>query len=217
VFRELLLFYETNINLIHYREKHPKLVSRLETIILSPESGKIARYLGEHPVFTIPVLRVLKDTTKPHSYKTIRKLMEMNVIKRTHYRVDHPTPGTRGPKPMIHTLTDIELLDSEDPRIKEAQEFYYGTHERFDPIHVENKSIESRLNTISLETVDYFKSKDRIGKNRPERLEVAQYIRINYPELQGSQIAALSQKISHSLYKCARGVRGGATGGARTQ
>jgi len=201
VFRELIFFHWTNINYLRIKEESPELVQRLETIITSKDSGKIARYISENPVFVVPVLRVLEGTNRSHSYKVVKDLMELGVVKRWPFKLDHPTPGTRGPKPHIHSLIDVELEGREDPKILEAQKVYYGTHERFDPIHAENKSIESGLNKISLEVVDYFKGRGRTGKSKPPPFDVALYLRENYPDLSGSQIADFARKISHSLYK----------------
>jgi len=121
-----------------------ELVNFLLKNITKPkaEYNFILHYIDKNPVFLVPTIWRLQNVSKQHVYKQIGVLKKLNIVKKTKYKVEPPAFHYSGQRPLIYTVTGIDLTGSFDPRIDEARSKYYD-------------EIRKSYNQSSEETVDY--------------------------------------------------------------
>lgn len=165
------------------------------------QSGKIISYIWEYPVFIVPEIILYTKVNKQYAYEKIRELRRLGIVEKTKIKLDYPYKGIRGNKPTIHHLFNIQINDAEDYKVRQARARYWDDLKKYDPAIKENFEKINEYDRISRETVDIFKGKKRVGKERPSNREIQQFLRDKHPKLTGSQIAEITPKISHMLYK----------------
>lgn len=211
IFEQIILCKHTNIILKELRERHPEIVCRWETILKGDRALETVNLMYEKQVFAIPTLihelaktyNETYSTTKPYVYEVKTVLETERLLVRTPYKAVKPDPHLTGPKPFFFAWSYLELNGWNDPLLKRAQKEYNEAFAGLLTVRDEAKqSADNILLTISREVTDYYRDRGQTGIHQaPSRMNVIDYLRTNYPNLQGPNIAEISQKVSQSLYK----------------
>ena len=201
VFRALVVSRVTNNKLTQYRDSNPGLVAQLTTIVDSPQSGKIIGWLWDNPVFIVPEVIASTGVNKQHAYDVIRKLRELNIVKRTRIKLEYSHKGVSGNRPSIHHLFTVNVNDAEDELVRLARHRFWEGLKKTDPVLREEEEASNLLIDVCRLVTDYYISIRRTGHQAPTRTNVLQYIKDIYPDITGSQRAEIAGKITQSLYK----------------
>ena len=194
IYNILILFYNNNNN-------NNDVARWVRKTLANPEGEKVLCYIHEKKVYTVTVLRRLQGVETSTAYGIHKELEERLIIKKTGFYADHPSASRAGRPSEFYALVDIDISSSSHPLIVEAQERYTESEHKYDKSLQDDYSDNKVKNTIITETSEYYRKRGQIGSFRPPKREIIIYLRANYPDLEGPQIAEYSGKLELSLYK----------------
>lgn len=160
-------------------------------ILLNSEHGlPVFEHLLEYGSYTYREIEIKLGVPKPTIHYITTKLIYLQLVEPKTVVLPF-NPKTPGQRPIVWVLKGAPASFSVD-----CIKRYYGL---VSPIRVEVE--EKIISNVIRETLEYFKTKDRIGRRVPNQPEIGKYIKAKYPDVEGRQIPQIAQKIRQMLYK----------------